>query len=177
MKIDFVRHGQSEHNKLGVINGQTMNGSLSEEGIKQAYETSEKLSNDYARIYSSDLIRAKETAEILNKKLNLEIIYDIRLRERSLGSFEGKSWKDVGSELKEIDRIQKYDYRPYGGESVDNVKERLLSFINEIKQAEKKEKILVVAHGGIIRLLHHLFSGEVPETIHNASIHEFEFKN
>lgn len=177
MKINFVRHGQSEHNKIGVINGQIMNGSLTNEGIEQAYKTLVEISDNYTEIYSSDLLRAKQTAEILNKKLNLPIIYDIRLRERSFGSIEGKLWKEAGSDLSLIDQAQKYNYRPYGGEAVEDVKQRLLSFLDDIVHNKKGEKILVVTHGGIIRLLHHIFNGKVPERIHNASVHEFEFKD
>lgn len=177
MKIDFVRHGQSEHNKIGKINGQIMNGHLTEEGIEQAHKTLEEISDKYTVIYSSDLLRAKETAEILNKKLKLSIIYDERLRERSFGSLEGKSWKELEPELLVIDRAQKYNYRPYEGEAVEDVEKRLLSFIDDVRQNKKNEKILVVAHGGIIRVLHRLLNGEVPEIIHNASVHEFEFKD
>lgn len=177
MKIDFVRHGQSEHNKVGIINGQIMNGHLTDEGVEQAYKTLAEISGDYTTIYSSDLLRARETAEILNQKLNLPIIYDIRLRERSLGSLEGKSWKDISLDIREIDRANKYNYHSYGGESAEDVKHRLLGFINEIRQNKKDEKVLVVAHGGIIRLLHLILNGEVPEKIHNASVHEFEFKD
>ena len=177
MKIDFVRHGQTYLNIAGKTNGQSMDDSLTEEGINQAKETLIKISKDYTEIYSSDLLRAKQTAEILNQKLNLSIQYDKRLRERDVGSLLEKSWMEIGQEIKTIDKNQKYNYQPQGGESVEDVKERLLSFINEIVLNKKDEKILVVTHGGIIRLLHHMLYGETPETIHNASVHEFEFKN
>ncbi len=177
MKIHFVRHGQSEHNKIGLINTQTMNGSLSEEGVEQAHKTLEEISDDYATIYASDLIRVKETAEILNKKLNLPIIYDVRLRERNMGSLDGKTWKELGSELLETDRAQKYDYHQYGGESVEDVEKRLLSFLDEVRNTKKDGKILAVTSGGVIRVLHRLLNGEVKETIQNASVHEFELKN
>jgi len=175
MKIDFVRHGQTYFNIAGKTNGQSMEDSLTEEGIKQAKETLVNISKDYTEIYSSDLIRTKQTAEILNKKLNLIIQYDKRLRERDVGLLTGKFWTEIGKEIKTIDKNQKYNYRPQGGESVEDVKERLFSFINDMLLNKKNEKILVVTHGGIIRLLHHLINGEAPETIHNASVHEFEF--
>jgi broad specificity phosphatase PhoE len=175
MKIDFVRHGQTHLNIAGINNGQSMDDTLTEEGINQARETSAKISKDYTEIYSSDLPRARETAEILNEKFNLLIQYDKRLRERSTGSLTGKTWEEIGQEIKKIDKNQQYNYHEHGGESVDDVKERLFSFINEMRLNKKNEKILVVTHGGIIRLLHHLLNGKNPETIHNASVHEFEF--
>ena len=76
--------------------------------------------------------------------------------------------------MREKDINQQYDYRPYGGESVLNVKSRVLSFINDVKKSNNK-KILVVTSAGIIRLLHNILRGEVHEKIHNSSIHEFNF--
>ncbi len=174
MKIDFVRHGQTHSNKARVTSGQTMDDSLTPEGIEQAQKTLLEISKNYTEIYSSDFLRAKQTAEILNKKLNLTIQYDARLRERDFGYLTGKPWEEIGQDLRDIDKNQKYDYRPYGGESVEDVRKRLFSFIDEILSTKKDERILVVTHGGIIRLLHHL-KNKTSETIHNASVHEFEF--
>jgi broad specificity phosphatase PhoE len=177
MKIYFVRHGKSENNGKGLVSGQT-DVPLTEEGRKQAEDTALKISHDYSMIYSSDLIRCKQTAEIINSKLNLTIVYDARLRERNFGSIEGKYWRDIpeGEAIKQEDlKKQKYDYRPYGGESFDDVKKRTLACIDDIRQ--KKGKVLVVTSAGIIRLLHHLLNGKNQEIIHNASVHEFEFSD
>ncbi|OGI82240.1 hypothetical protein A3E95_01820 [Candidatus Nomurabacteria bacterium RIFCSPHIGHO2_12_FULL_44_22b] len=177
MKIDFVRHGKTEYNVAGRVNGQMMDDPLIEEGIEQAQKTKLEISEDYTIIYSSDLLRAKQTAEILNQKLNIPIKYDVRLRERSHGSLTGKTWDEMGPNQKEIDKNQKYDYRPYGGECVEDVRSRVFSFVEEIKKNNRNPKILVVTHGGIIRLLYHTLHGQIPEKIYNASVHEFEFPN
>jgi len=178
MKLYFVRHGQSESNVLGTTTG-WMDSPLTDEGIKQAEETAFSMHTDFTKMYSSDLIRCKQTAEVLNKKLNLKIVYDKRLRERNFGSLQGKTWewmrKELDKDMRMIDREQKYDYRSYGGESVDDAKERLFDFINEIKSKYKGEKILVVTHAGIIRLLHNVLNDKVHKHIENSSIHEFEF--
>ena len=176
MKIDFVRHGQTEYNKHGFITGQ-IDVPLIEEGVEQAKKTSLEISNDYEELYSSDLVRCKETAEILNQKLNLKIKYDARLRERDFGTWAGKKFSEMDStgEMKEKDKNQQYNYRPYGGESVEDVKVRALAFIEDVKNNAKDKKILVVTSGGIIRLLHNILNGEVHETIHNSSVHRFEF--
>ena len=176
MKIDFVRHGQTEFNKQGFATGKT-DVPLNEEGIKEAQKVSLAISNDYQELYCSDLLRCKQTAEILNQKLNLPIKFDSRLGERDFGSLTGKKISEIDPSgvLKEKDKNQQYNYRPYGGESVEDVKERLFSFIKEIQNNIKDRKILVVTSGGIIRLLHNILSGEVHETIHNASVHSFEF--
>ena len=89
----------------------------------------------------------------------------------------GKSWDEIGLDLKALDLAQKYDYHPFGGESMEDVKKRFFACIDEIRQNEKGEKILVVVHGGIIRLLHNLLNNEVHEKIHNSSVHEFDFED
>jgi alpha-ribazole phosphatase/probable phosphoglycerate mutase len=174
MKIYFVRHGQSESNKKGVLTGH-IDIPLSDEGIEQVKKTSLEISSDFHEIYSSDLIRCKQTAEIINEKLNVSITYDSRLRERNFGSLAGKSWAEVGEELREIDKKQLYDYRPHGGEHVDEVKERVFSCIEEIKIKHPNKKILIVTSGGIIRLLHNVLNGQIHSHIENSSVHEFEF--
>ncbi len=174
MKIYFIRHGESEQNKKELITGH-IDSVLSEEGIKQAEEALLNLDTDYSEIYSSDLTRCKHTAEILNKNLNIPIFYDPRLRERHFGSLEGMSWNDIDPTIREKDRHQHYDYREFGGESVDDVKSRVLAFINDIKESKNDKKILVVTSGGVIRLLHNIINGEVHGKIKNSSVHEFKF--
>jgi len=181
MKIDFVRHGQTNNNLMGILSvfaGHT-DTPLNEEGRKQAKETASKISDDYSMIYSSDLIRCKQTAEILNTKMKLPIKYDARLRERYFGSLEGKKSLDIDptGAMKDDDMLRlKYDYRPFGGEHVEGVKERLFNFLEDVKkESGANSKILVVTHRGIIRIMHHVLKGKIPETIHNASVHEFEF--
>ncbi len=175
MKIYFVRHGQTGHNREGVVTGH-VDIPLTEEGVDQARKITQEIPADFFEIYSSDLIRCKQTAEIINQKLNLQIIFDSRLRERDFGSLAGKNIKKVDptGEMIRKDFNQQYDYRPYGGEHVEDVKTRLFSFIKELQENKKDKKILVVTSGGIIRLLHNILNGEVHEVIHNSSIHEFE---
>lgn len=176
MKIYFIRHGQTEHNQRKVVTGH-IDVPLTQEGIKQMQKTKEEVPEDFFEIYSSDLIRCKQTAEIINQKLNLQIIYDSRLKERDFGSLAGKNIKEIDptGEISRKDYNQEYDYRPYGGESVEDVKKRLFSFIKEITEVKKDKKILVITSGGIIRLLHNILNGEVYEEIQNSSVHEFEF--
>ncbi len=176
MKIYFIRHGQTVLNKNKILTGQTET-PLTEEGIEQAQEALKSISNDFNIIYSSDLDRCLKTAEILNTNMQVPVISDARLRERNFGSFGGKTWleADPTGELRQIDKDQKYNYRPYGGESAEDVKERILSCVGEIKSKYPNEKVLVVSSGGVIRLLHTIFHDEIHGHIANASIHEFEF--
>ncbi len=176
MKMYFLRHGKTVNNATGAVTGQ-IDSPLNREGIEQAQKTLSEIENDFDEIYSSDLLRCKQTSEILNQKLNLEIKFDVRLRERDFGALAGKKFSemDTTGEMKEKDKNQKYDYRPYGGESVEDVTQRVFAFIEYIQNNSKEKKILVVTSGGIIRLLHNILHEEVHEVIHNSSVHEFEF--
>ena len=174
MKIYFIRHGETEYNITTRLTGQT-DIPLNEKGIEQAHKAASEIPSDIAEIYSSDLIRCKQTTDILNKNLRLPVTYDARLRERDFGSFSGKHWRDIDQNgiLKAIDKRLEYDYRPQGGESIADVKKRVFECIDDMRK--KRGSILVVTSAGIIRLLHHFIHKELHETIHNSSIHEFEF--
>lgn len=174
MKIYFVRHGQTQYNKDRRITGQ-VDVPLIEEGIEQARKAIVEIPEGISEIYSSDLIRCKQTTDILNEKLNLHVKYDARLRERNFGSLEGKMWDEIDPVIWEKDKVQEYDYHPYGGESVEDVKKRILAMIVDIRRKRKGDKVLVVTSAGVIRLLHKIISGEVHAKIDNSSIHEFEY--
>ena len=99
----FVRHGQTDYNQKGLVQGHAQI-PLNETGQKQAYDLAQKLSSlHFDHCYSSDLIRAKHTAEILTKDHFLTVIEDTRLRERDIGINAGKPVKEY-LEYKKIDR-------------------------------------------------------------------------
>jgi broad specificity phosphatase PhoE len=175
MKIYAIRHGLTALNKKGVINGQIDEG-LSDEGIKQAQDSIVSLPKNIEHIHVSPLLRTKQTAEIINKHLKKSLSIHDELREIHFGSFAGKAWNSIesGEELMKKHRAVKYDYRPAGGESVEDVKERLLQFLKKIKGAHGDYEVLLVTHGGIIRMLHMLQDGKVLDGIENTSLHEFD---
>lgn len=176
MKFIFVRHGQTNWNWQKRVMGWE-DQELSEEGFQQVRAVSEKLPPGIDAIYSSPLKRAYQSAEIIGKKLGLPVVVKEELKERNFGSLTGKTWEEIqeetGKDLKTLDGQQIYDYRPWGGENSQQVKERLLRFIEKAKK-ENHKLPLVVAHGGIIRMLQHLFREEVVIKIANTAIEEFE---
>lgn len=176
MKLYFVRHGQTAYNATDRISGQA-DIPLDDTGTRQARELAEIIPADITAIYSSDLIRCKQTAAILNERFGLPVEYDARLRERAAGSLEGKEWRSVDpdGEMKKMNTGLRYDFRPYGGESVKQVEDRVLACIHDIR-ARGQGAVLVVTSAGVIRLLHHLHHGLMHEKIRNGTVHEFDFE-
>ncbi|TSC65031.1 MAG: putative phosphoglycerate mutase [Parcubacteria group bacterium Gr01-1014_91] len=179
MIIYAVRHGLTECNKRDILNGR-IDESLAPEGVEQAKQVASVIPESVTRLYSSPLLRARQTAEIINEKRALPTSFHDELMEVHMGKVTGKSWKDLefGETLKEKHRTVQYDYRPEG-ESVDEVKSRVLSFLSKINEIHDDNEVLIVTHGGIIRVLKLLESG-LPSLstnqIQNASLYAFDFK-
>lgn len=145
-EVVFCRHGESEHNKKELIQGQ-IDSELTEKGRGQAKQLSEALSNkNFDLIYSSDLKRARETAEIIRQNHDTEIHTTQKLRERNLGVLEGKHY----TEWDQVNTKDHHSWSPENGESLKEHKKRVSEVLDQICK-ESPEKALVVAHGGSIR--------------------------
>ena len=151
----IVRHGKTDWNIKGLAQGR-IDISLNEEGIESAKKLANELDiNKIDICISSPLKRAKETAEILVKgKKN--IIFDERLKERSLGDFEGKRI--------DFDIILKHwNYNlndcECGIESIKDCLDRAKDFLNDIKIKYPNKRILIVSHGGFMKALHYNIEG------------------
>lgn len=156
-------------NQQGLING-FLDDTLTEEGMTQAREAAELMPQTIKHIYSSSLGRAKETAEIINEKLGVGLTFHDELKEVNFGDLQGTPYLD---EYRERHIHLDYDWRPTG-ECVEDVKKRVLSVLKEISMKSGDEEALIVAHGGIIRMLYFLELNELVENIPNASIHSFD---
>lgn len=161
---------------------------LDQEGLKQsenlAYQIKEEFKYKFERIYSSPLQRAARTAEIINRDLHLQIDFRPELRERNFGSLAGKTWLEINSlvhvDMHEIDESLQYDYRPFGGESAEEVEHRLKEFVDELVLNRPCNAALVVTHYGIIELMYKItgkersgLGSESGTGISNDSVHEF----
>lgn len=180
MKLIFVRHGQTDFNLQGRPQGQEMDIPLNETGINQVEAASEFVPTDIDFIISSPLKRTKQTAEILNKTLSKPIEFNDDIKEMSFGSLAGKLWEEIEAETGDMDIQQRhkdlqFDYREYGGESIEDLKQRLLKFVTETKDKYPDKKILVATHGGVIRTLHLLYPLKEKPEVNNATIHAFDF--
>jgi broad specificity phosphatase PhoE len=169
MKIYAIRHGLTDLNKKGLINGYT-DSVLEPEGIEQAKMVAQFLPKTIKHIYSSSLGRTKQTAEILNGALNVLITFHDELKEVNFGILEATPFLE---EFKKKHRTKDYDWRP-SGESFEDVKKRVLKILEVIKAERGQEEALIVTHGGIIRLMHMLEFGQPLEEVDNASLHSFD---
>ena len=163
MKIYFIRHGETIWNKEKKIQGQS-DIPLNEYGRELAYVTADAIKEiPFDIVYSSPLLRAKETAEILVENRNLDIHVDPRLIEMSFGEGEGESLPEIHShpEMKLYNFIHNPgEYiPPTGGETFEELYERCKSFIEDvILPAESQyESMLIVGHGALIRgMIHYI---------------------
>lgn len=154
MKLILVRHGETEANKNGIMQGQSQNLQLNEKGVRQATEVKNKLRDTKIDVcFTSPLTRAWSTAMILVGD-RVEIKEDKRLEERYLGNLEGKERKfyDVG---------KYWDYNLNSNdeevEPIQNIFIRCHSFLDDLKKNyQDTDTILIVSHGAVTRCLHHI---------------------
>lgn len=176
MKIYVIRHGLTELNKEKKVNGQ-IDEPLAPEGVEQAKAAIFLIPKSVKYIYSSPLQRARQTAEIINSKLNLPISLQTELTEIHMGTLAGKAWTDMeaGLELKKKHRAIEFDYRSHGGESAKEVKKRVLAFLKKINGKHNDHEALIVTHGGIIRLLHLFeYGNQLLDEIEHITLHTFD---
>ncbi len=150
MKIYFMRHGESEYNVNRLVNGNVkVKVPLTELGIEQAREAGKKLANKKIEvIFASPFLRTLQTAEAVNRYLNVKIIVDKRLREINFG-FEGKNVEEY-REMRRRSDIVTVKFRLMGKESFLDVKKRAKSFIAWLKKQDY-ENVLIVGHEIIVQ--------------------------
>lgn len=159
MKLLLIRHGQTDWNVLGKIQGIT-DIPLNETGIKQAENARNKLLNENIDvIISSPLKRAKETAQIIADGKNAPIILDEQLKERCFGDFEGKMQEEFNFNEVWNYKLNK-QYKDL--ESVGALFKRIENFLQEIKKEYKDKTILIVTHGAVITVVRAILEG-IPE--------------
>lgn len=155
MNIYFIRHGETEYNTLNISQGEDTG--LSDVGLEQSKQLAKRsLKIPIDMIYSSPMKRAEQTAGIINGKLNKEIIYSDSLKERRAPSeFVGKRKDDV--KLIEIEKLRVlHEQDPLwhysDEENYFEYKQRVEKFFDTLANT-KEENVLVISHGGPIRML------------------------
>ncbi|TWS94195.1 histidine phosphatase family protein [Streptococcus sp. sy018] len=154
MKIYFVRHGQTIWNRQGIFQGTSLNPSLLEDGKEDIIALGQHLrAIDFDAIFSSDLTRALETAQLINQENHQPKSIEIspQLREWGLGNLEGKKI----SLMQAIYPRQIYAFTHnlscfnndiFDAESVYQVTQRIANFVTQL-DPEKYDTVLIVGHG------------------------------
>jgi len=165
----IARHGQTVWNTKKLFQGHK-DSPLTVKGIKQAKNLAQKLKEiNFNKVYSSDLLRAKRTAEIIALEKKLAIQTTQLLRERYMGKYEGKPIKfyekrvkQTIKDLKALSKKQRLKFKLEPDlESDEEVIGRTINFLREISAPNLGKNILIVTHGGVIRnLLIHLGYGD-----------------
>jgi probable phosphoglycerate mutase len=149
-RVILVRHGQAENNLYDFFGGWS-DAKLTELGIEQAHAVANRLSeelNERYNLYSSDLIRAKQTAEIIQKKLGIPITYSKELREHNPGIASGMRREEVDEHLQEVIKPL-IDWRMYPeAETFREFYQRVTGYMDRLDEVE--ENLLIVSHGGTI---------------------------
>lgn len=158
-KFYLTRHGETVWNTKKLMQGHK-DSPLTQNGVSQANGVKELLKNiQFAHAFSSDLLRAKRTAEIISADHELVVKTSELLRESKLGPFEGKKLAYFLNELKDAiehreslfdEEKMQYKIHPEV-ESYEDVSSRMIRFLREMSLAYPGKNILVVSHAGIIR--------------------------
>ena len=161
-QVIIVRHGETEWNIANIRQGH-LDSPLTGEGIAQARALAQRLLRErFSALYSSDLGRAMQTAQIIAEATGHEIVADPRLRERHLGIFQGLRSDEMKEKYPEEYRLHRTlgpDYVIPAGESVRQQVARNLAYLNEIAAKHPGETIVVITHGGVLSgLFRHTFS-------------------
>ena len=162
MNLILIRHGQSEWNALNQFTGWKDPG-LTAKGIEEAHNAGRIINNlkiNFDLVFTSALIRAQNTAEIILKEINqpLSTIKNQALNERNYGDLAGLNKDDArkrwGDEQVHIWR-RSYEIPPPGGESLKDTGERVLPFFTKeiLPHVCEGKNVLVAAHGNSLRSL------------------------
>ena len=156
-RICLVRHGETAWNAEGRVQGQT-DIPLSAVGHAQARAAAAILAgHDFSAIYSSDLLRVRQTAEPAAQRLALPVTLDPRLRERHYGIFECLLYTEVRERFPEHyarfrDKDPEFDFDT--GESLRAFFDRALGAVRRIAEAHRGEQVLVFTHGGVLDMVY-----------------------
>ncbi|XP_061577298.1 probable fructose-2,6-bisphosphatase TIGAR A [Cololabis saira] len=136
--LTLVRHGETHYNKMGLLQGQTIDSPLSETGLQQAEAAGRYLTDvHFSNVFSSDMLRARQTAEKIMEHnsscSHLQMVCDPLLKEKSFGIAEGKQVKDV-KEMAKAAGESFPGFTPPEGEPQEQVKERVKRFLEKMLQ-------------------------------------------
>ena len=162
-RLCLVRHGETAWNAERRLQGHT-DIPLNAHGIAQAQATAASLAGErFDAAYSSDLARARQTAEAIAGRCLLTPAFDERLRERHYGAFQSLTYDEARARFP--DDYHRFETRDpdfalsEGGESLIEFAERVRSTLEAIAGRHRGGSVLIVTHGGVLDIVHRLATG------------------
>jgi 2,3-bisphosphoglycerate-dependent phosphoglycerate mutase len=167
--ILLARHGETDWNREGRFQGWA-DPPLNDAGRAQARELAGRLHDTpFDAVYSSDLRRAHETADIVAAPHDVPVVTDPGLREIDVGSWSGLTRAEIEERFP---GAQHHD-----GESREDHLARVLAAVERIARAHVGERILIVSHGGSLRALRRHAIGEPVHPMENCGVYELHFRD
>lgn len=158
-RIIAIRHGETDWNVQTRIQGH-IDIDLNSHGLWQASQLPLGLAHEsISQVYTSDLSRAKVTAQSFAQPLGLPVREEKALRERHFGIFEGITWQELEEQHPAAARAWKSrdpHWIPEKGESLEMLRLRIVHAINRLASAHRGEQIAIVTHGGVLDVLYRL---------------------
>ncbi|GBF11200.1 MAG: histidine phosphatase family protein [Tepidibacillus sp.] len=162
LKVILMRHGESEWNVFNRIQG-IQQVSLTDKGKKQIEKACfDLLSNrniQVTKIITSPLHRAKESASICQRILNLPLVELDYFRERSFGELEGKILQEIRLQYK-IRDIEELEDNRFSIEPVQSLLDRIHTGLKELKVTYPNENLLIITHGSVIKWIFEKYQAE-----------------
>jgi len=178
-EILVIRHGETDYNAEGRLQG-TLETELNSNGLRQAVEAAEQLK--YAGIsviFSSPMIRARKTAEIIGKELDVPVVFRDALKEKCFGVGQGLLVREIQDRYGDIlwEARRSLDHALPEGESNQDVIQRLDPVLREIRQNYQGKRVLVVTHGAVARVLFRMLANPTDQQFESFQMNNCEVLN
>ncbi|MGC9105316.1 MAG: 2,3-diphosphoglycerate-dependent phosphoglycerate mutase [Thermoprotei archaeon] len=156
MLLALVRHAQAVSNALKILSDEYDKFPLTEEGVSQAKRAAEELKKlKPEAVFSSPVLRARQTAEIIAESLGLKVALDERLRERGLGELNGKRVEENSEHWKL--RLARAREQVRDLEGWESMQARMLDFLNDVRNRGYRVVVAVSHYDPIRALIGHVF--------------------
>jgi broad specificity phosphatase PhoE len=156
----IVRHGETDWNRDRRFQGHA-DPPLNDAGREQARALADELVGERIDfVYTSDLVRAHETAEIVAARLGADVVARSELREIDVGDWEGLTWPEIEERHPEGARSwHEHGHGWKSGETYDQLGERIIAALRRIAADHPAQRVLVVGHGGTVRVTRAFIEG------------------
>jgi len=183
-RLILTRHGETEWNRAGRIQGYRADSALTATGREQVRALAVRLAREgIDALYSSDAGRTRETADPIAAATRLPVVYETALRERNYGVFEGHSFTGIESAFpEEFEKFRTRDphYVPPEGESAAQFRDRVVTALEIVAARTRGRRVAVVTHGGVLGAMYRQamnipLDAKRDYSLANASVNHFRF--